>query len=69
MPQAIPLTKDVIRYISRYGGQCRDCADENGVCPSSGLPCGGAEKAIRHVLSAYNYGIKNGFLSATGKAK
>jgi len=59
---AIP--RDVVNYVARYGGRCRDCADENGVCPQSGLPCGGAEKAIRHVLSAYQYGIDNGFIRA-----
>lgn len=58
----IPLTKEMIDYIGRYGGLCRDCADENGVCPTSGLPCAGREKAIRHVLSAYNYGVANGFI-------
>jgi hypothetical protein len=58
----IPLTAKVIDYIARYGGRCRDCADENGVCPMSGLPCGGENKAIRHVIEAYNYGIKHGFI-------
>lgn len=60
--------EDVVRYIQRYGGFCRDCADENGVCPSSGLPCAGAEKAIRHVLSALDYGIKHGYLPAAQAA-
>lgn len=58
----IPVTQEVVNYIARYGGMCRDCADENGVCPRSGIPCGGHDKAIRHVLDAYNYGVANGFL-------
>lgn len=32
----IPVTKEVVGYIARYGGRCRDCADRDGVCPSSG---------------------------------
>jgi hypothetical protein len=59
---AIPVTKEVVDYIARYGGRCHDCADEDGVCPNSGLPCDGSDKAIRHVLKAYNYGVENGFL-------
>lgn len=65
MSKAIPITKEVVSYIARYGGRCRDCADNNGVCPNSGLPCGEADKAIRHVLRAYNYGVENGFLKST----
>lgn len=64
LKQKIELDGAVVDYISRYGGRCRDCADEDGVCPHSGLPCGNAEKAIRHVIKAYNYGISNGFLKA-----
>lgn len=59
---AIPATKKIIDYIARYGGACRDCGDEDGICPASGLPCGGAAKAIRHVLKAYNYGVAHGFI-------
>lgn len=58
----IKVTQDLIDYVTRYGGRCRDCADERGVCPSSGLPCAGAEKAVRHVFAAYNYGVENGFI-------
>lgn len=60
----VPITKDAVSYVLRYGGMCRGCADEDGVCPSSGLPCDvpQAERAIRHVLEAVNYGVKNGFL-------
>lgn len=61
---AIPLTDEVVRYIAHYGGMCRDCADEDGVCPRSGLPCNDSEKAIRYVINACNYGVMNGFLRA-----
>jgi hypothetical protein len=64
--EPIPLTDDVLRYVSRYGGMCRDCADEHGVCPNSGLPCDDPrDKAIRHVITALNYGFGRGFLSLT----
>lgn len=53
-----------VSFVARYGGQCRDCADENGVCPRSGLPCAGADKAIRHVLKALEYGRQHGYLPA-----
>lgn len=59
---AIEVTNEVVSYIARYGGRCRDCADEHGVCPTSGLPCEGYIKAIRHVLEALNYGVSKGFL-------
>lgn len=59
----IPTTEEVVRYVSRYGGFCRDCADEYGICPRSGLPCGDErDGAIRHVIRALNYGFGNGFL-------
>jgi hypothetical protein len=63
--QAVPtgFTKDHTYYVSRWGGNCRDCADENGVCPNSGLPCGDASKAIEHVLKALEYGVKHGYIS------
>lgn len=55
-----------IDYIMRYGGRCRGCADEDGVCPSRGLPCDpeDARRAIRHVLNALNYGRAHGYLVA-----
>ena len=56
------VTDALVGYVERYGGRCRDCGDEDGVCPSSGLPCGGSGKAIRHVLDALNYGVKHGFV-------
>ena len=58
------ITDEIVDFIARWGGRCRDCADENGVCHSSGLPCGESKKAIRHVLTAYFYGLENGYLSA-----
>jgi hypothetical protein len=63
--EAVAFTDDEhLAYVNRDGGNCRDCADENGVCPSSGLPCGGREKAIRFVFNALTYGINNGFISS-----
>jgi hypothetical protein len=64
MPSEIPITDETVGFIRRYGGRCRDCADENGTCPHSGLPCDGSDKAIRHVLTALNYGLRHGFLKA-----
>ena len=60
----IEATDEVVRYVGRYGGFCRDCADENGVCPASGMPCGDDGKAVRHVISALNYGFGHGFIKA-----
>lgn len=62
--QAEPVAfgDEVIDYINRYGGHCRDCSDENGVCPNRGLPCGDSKKAIRFVLEALAYGLNNGYL-------
>ncbi len=62
MDDFIPVTPDVIRYIIRYGGNCRDCADHDSICPTSGLPCGDSAKAITHVLNAINYGTRHGYL-------
>jgi len=60
----IQITPEIIGYIVRYGGRCRDCADHQGICPNSFLPCADADKAIRRVLEAFNYGVTNGFLRA-----
>lgn len=54
--------KETIDYVARFGARCRDCADCNGVCPGSGLPCGEGRKAIKWVVDAINYGVANGFL-------
>lgn len=61
----VRITDDVIDYVLRYGGRCRDCADADGVCLQSGLPCDvdDATRAIHHVLRAINFGIANGFLN------
>lgn len=58
----------LILYVLRFGGMCRDCADQNGACPTSGLPCVGADKAVRHVLKALRYGIENGFIGSESLA-
>jgi hypothetical protein len=54
---------DVVGYVERWGGACRDCADESGVCPSTGMPCGGARKAIEYVIRALQYGVTHGYIS------
>lgn len=60
---ALPDEKICVDYALQYGGNCRDCADENGVCPSSGLPCAGARKAVTHVVKALRYGLQHGYLA------
>lgn len=47
-------------YVVHFTKGCRDCADNNGVCPNSGLPCSGYREAIKTVLKALEYGINNG---------
>lgn len=59
---ALPDEKTCVDYVLQYGGRCRDCADENGVCPGSGLPCGGQRKAVTHVVQALRYGLQHGYL-------
>lgn len=61
---ALPDEKTCADYVLQYGGRCRDCADENGICPGSGLPCGGARKAVTHVVQALRYGLQHGYLRA-----
>jgi hypothetical protein len=58
------VTDERVDFVMQYGGRCRDCADADGVCPASGLPCKSdeARRAIRHTLSALDYGYKHGFL-------
>lgn len=62
--QNIPVTDETIMYVLRYGGRCRECADNFGICEGSGLPCqrDEARKAARHVIEAINYGFGNGFM-------
>lgn len=64
--EPVAITDEVVRYIARYGGMCRDCADEDGVCPASGLPCepDDCDRAIRHVLRALSYGQRHGYIKA-----
>ena len=49
------------KAIFGYGGRCRDCADCEGICCNSGLPCDGGEAraAIEHVLRAVRYYSEN----------
>jgi hypothetical protein len=63
----IPVDDETLSYVMKYGGRCRDCADCDGVCPGSGLPCEPTEarRAVGHVLRAINYGMTHGFLSPT----
>lgn len=53
---------DPVKYVLRFGGRCLECADHAGICPASGLPCDGREKAVQHVVEALAYGIRNGFI-------
>ncbi|WP_343638947.1 metallophosphoesterase family protein [Roseateles sp.] len=62
--EPVAFTDEHVSYAARFGGFCRDCADESGVCPNSGLPCGNSDKAIRHVFRAISYGVKHGFISS-----
>ena len=55
-------TKSTLEYVEQFGGRCRDCADEGGVCPNTGLPCAEKRKAILWVIGAINYGVAHGFL-------
>lgn len=59
---------EVVDYISRFGSRCRGCADEDGVCQSSGLPCADQRKAIKHVLYALEYGVKHNFITIRAAA-
>jgi len=54
--------EDAIEYVKPFGGNCRDCADNDGICPTTHLPCVEKDAAIRSVLSAVVYGEKNGYL-------
>ncbi len=55
-----------IDYVMRYGGHCRDCADEDGICPRDGTPCEPAPKraVIEHTLKALEYGMSRGFIQS-----
>lgn len=56
------MSDAAVNYVLAYGGRCRDCADNAGDCPVSGLPCDGREKAVRYVVEAIAYGVRNGFI-------
>ena len=60
----VQFTEQHELYVMGYGGNCRDCADADGVCPRSGLPCSmlARLKAVRHVFMAITYGVQNGFI-------
>ncbi len=50
-------------FAMQYGPRCRDCADEDGVCPATGVPCGGKRKAVEYIVGAIRYGIAAGFIA------
>ncbi|QIG74561.1 hypothetical protein EVC10_053 [Rhizobium phage RHph_Y25] len=56
--------EEIVRYVSRFGGMCRDCADECGVCPHSGAPCNVDQRraVIRKTIEAHRYGIEHRFI-------
>lgn len=55
----------IVSYVLRYGGRCRDCADADGICPNTDMPCGFELKTavIKHTLKALEYGISHGFIA------
>lgn len=63
--QTLTFTDEHVSYVEHYGGNCRDCADENGTCPNRGhLPCGKNGEAIRFVFRAIEYGARHGFVAS-----
>jgi hypothetical protein len=64
VPAVEPVGDDLIGYVQRYGGMCRDCADMDGVC-QNGQPCDTAQRraVIKHTIAALTYGIKHGFVA------
>lgn len=42
---------EIIKAVLPKSSGCRDCADENGICPSSKLPCD-PTKAVVHLFSS-----------------
>ena len=59
----VSAREDLIDFVLQYGGRCRDCADEAGFCPQTGIGCGQRRKAVEFVLGAIEYGVKHGFVS------
>lgn len=51
----------LIDFLVNYGGRCRDCADENGFCPRTGVGCGQRKQAAIFFVAALEYGSKHGF--------
>lgn len=64
VPAVEPVADDLIGYVLRYGGMCRDCADMDGVC-QSGQPCDNDQRraVVKHTIAALAYGIKYGFIA------
>ncbi|QIG65992.1 hypothetical protein phiOC_p350 [Ochrobactrum phage vB_OspM_OC] len=54
---------ELVHYILRYGGRCRDCADMDGVC-DRGTPCDYIvhKSTIEWSLKAMEYGFKHKFV-------
>lgn len=52
-----------VDFVMQYGGRCRDCADNFGVCPGDGLPCADKRKAVEWVIGALEYGRKHGYIA------
>jgi len=65
VPAVEPVGDELIGYVLRYGGMCRDCADMDGVC-QSGQPCDTEQRraVVKHTISALAYGIKHGFIAS-----
>ncbi|MGK8640357.1 hypothetical protein ACRS7F_13375 [Brucella anthropi] len=61
---AVQAFNQIIDYVMRYGGRCRDCADEDGICPTNGTPCEPKVKraVIEHTLKSLEYGLSHGFI-------
>lgn len=56
--------EEIIGYVSRFGGRCRDCADAFGVCPNDGTPCDTDQRraVIAKTIRALRYGIEHRFI-------
>jgi hypothetical protein len=57
---------DPVDYALHYGARCRECADEDGVCPHDGTPCDPdvVRAVVRHTLDAWRYGVANGYMGS-----
>lgn len=54
----------LVAYALRHGPRCRDCADEAGVCPYTGIGCGERKKAAEWIVDALIYGAQHGYCPA-----